>query len=118
MTIKKRPPLRKCINDHCKNCIYDPLAMGTWKQQVTLCSVKECSLYPVRPTTKAPIPESVLDYYGITGDERGQYARSRPQQGDFSGQSDSDVPSAYENDLGSGLAQEELVPDPVGEGCD
>ena len=30
-------------------------------------------------------------------------------------QGDSDGRSAYEDDLGSGLAQEELVPDPVGE---
>jgi hypothetical protein len=57
--------LRKAINRHCKSCIYDEMAMGTWKQQVTLCSVGCCELFDVRPTT-VRIPDSVLIYYGIT----------------------------------------------------
>jgi hypothetical protein len=80
MTIDKRPSLRKCINDHCKCCIYDPDAAGTWRQQVTLCSVTLCPLYPARPTTKAPIPESALNYYDVTGAERAQYACSVRQE--------------------------------------
>jgi hypothetical protein len=74
MTIDKRPSLRKCIDAHCNTCIYDPQAAGTWRQQVTLCSVTGCALYPVRPITKAPIPESTFDYYGVTGPERAQLA--------------------------------------------
>lgn len=57
--------LRKAINDKCKSCIYDNLAAGTWRQQVTLCAVDLCSLYEVRPKTGSPIPKSVLAYYGI-----------------------------------------------------
>jgi hypothetical protein len=56
--------LRKPINLHCKSCIYDAKAMGTWKQQVTLCSVWRCPLFDVRPTTDQ-LPESVLKYYGV-----------------------------------------------------
>jgi hypothetical protein len=56
--------LRKAINAHCKSCIYDETAMGTWKQQVALCSVGCCELFEVRPTTDR-IPDSVLTYYGI-----------------------------------------------------
>jgi len=81
MTIEKRPSLRKCVNDHCKCCIYDSEAAGTWRQQVALCSVTGCPLYPVRPLTKAPIPESVLDYYQVTDVKRACYGCSRPQDG-------------------------------------
>jgi hypothetical protein len=86
MTIDKRPSLRKCIDAHCNTCIYDPQAAGTWRQQVTLCSVTGCALYPVRPITKAPIPEAVFEYYGVNSEERGLYACSRPQEGRFSGE--------------------------------
>ena len=83
MKIETRPSLRKCIDKNCKTCIYDPKAAGTWRQQVTLCSVESCDLYPVRPITKAPIPESVLKYYGVSDDECLIYGRSRPQEGRF-----------------------------------
>jgi len=61
--------LRKAINKNCKNCIYDDLAAGTWRQQVFLCSVKSCALYDVRPKPTRPIPESVLSYYGVSLEE-------------------------------------------------
>jgi len=57
--------LRKAINAKCSDCIYDVHAAGTKLQQVTLCSVFDCPLWSVRPTTKAPIPDGVLKYYGI-----------------------------------------------------
>ena len=80
MAIKK-PSLRKCIDDMCVSCIYDSGAAGTWRQQVTLCSMKCCALYPVRPTSKAPIPENVLDYYAVVGAERAFFRLSRPPEG-------------------------------------
>lgn len=50
---KKSISLRKSINDHCKSCIYDPLSgNGTWRKQVTDCTVKSCNLYNVRPVSK------------------------------------------------------------------
>ena len=85
MTIKNRPSLRKCIDNNCRRCIYDSSAAGTWRQQVTLCTVTECAIYPVRPITTAPIPETVLDYYQRSGAERAFYAHSRPQEGHFDG---------------------------------
>jgi hypothetical protein len=60
------PSLRKRINQHCKSCVYDQNAAGTWLQQVSLCSVKSCALYDVRPKPTRPIPESVLSYYGAS----------------------------------------------------
>jgi hypothetical protein len=58
--------LRKCINEKCRDCIYDSFAPGTWLQQVFLCSVKSCALYDARPKPTRPIPESVLSCYGVS----------------------------------------------------
>lgn len=41
--------LRKLINAKCKECIYDPCAQGSWRQQVKECTSYDCPLYPVRP---------------------------------------------------------------------
>ena len=42
--------LRRAINEHCKQCIYDDKSgYGTWRQQVENCTVVKCPLYPVRP---------------------------------------------------------------------
>ena len=92
MIARNRPSLRKCINDHCKSCIHDPAQPGTWRQQVALCSVTGCPLYPVRPVTKAPIPESVLNYYGVTSSGIAVCGSIRPQEGRFNEQ-DSPEPS-------------------------
>ena len=77
MTVKKSRSLRNRVDAYCRFCIYDEKARGTWRQQVTLCPVEDCPLHPVRPITKAQIPESVLDYYEIKGRERAFYRRSR-----------------------------------------
>lgn len=61
--------LRRAINAKCKDCIYDNLASGTWRQQVTLCSVTSCPLWSLRPQTTATIPESTLRWYGVDSPE-------------------------------------------------
>lgn len=33
----------------CKDCCYDPLDRGTWRQQVEACTVKICPLWELRP---------------------------------------------------------------------
>lgn len=48
-----RPSLRRAINDKCRDCIYDPLAGGAWRQQVESCTCTDCPLYQVRPRTLA-----------------------------------------------------------------
>jgi hypothetical protein len=46
--------LRAAINAKCKDCIYDPLSgLGNWRQQVTLCQIKSCPLWPVRPLSSS-----------------------------------------------------------------
>lgn len=47
----KRISLRGCINLKCKDCVYDPLDTGTWRQQVQACTVQLCPLWKVRPCT-------------------------------------------------------------------
>ena len=44
-----RVSLRGAIDSNCKDCIYDPTQGGSWRKQVEDCTVKACSLYPVRP---------------------------------------------------------------------
>ncbi len=45
--------LRGAINAMCRSCIYDRLAAGNWRQQVTNCACPACALYPVRPVSKS-----------------------------------------------------------------
>ena len=44
--------LRKAINGKCRDCIWDPLAKGTWLAQVERCELTECSLHQVRPKSR------------------------------------------------------------------
>jgi hypothetical protein len=43
------------INAKCKDCIYDPCAPGNWRQQVTACTIKSCSLWPYRPISSGKV---------------------------------------------------------------
>jgi hypothetical protein len=47
--------LKKCIEEKCKDCIYDPLAGGTWREQVESCRSTKCPLWAVRPITVATL---------------------------------------------------------------
>jgi len=39
----------------CKDCIFDPLARGTWREQVAACENGGCALNPVRPVPRSCI---------------------------------------------------------------
>jgi len=41
--------LRKAIDNKCRDCIYDELERGAWREQVARCTIRECALWPVRP---------------------------------------------------------------------
>ena len=52
---------QQAINAFCKECIVDPLDKGNWKQQVTACTMPNCSLFAYRPVSvpkKGYIPKS------------------------------------------------------------
>ena len=40
---------QQAIDAKCKECTYDPLDDGTWRQQVEQCELTACALYPYRP---------------------------------------------------------------------
>ena len=43
---------QQAINAFCKECIYDELVKGNWRQQVTACTMQNCSLYEYRPISR------------------------------------------------------------------
>jgi len=43
--------LKRAIENHCKDCIYDEAGKGSWRAQVEACADKTCSLWAVRPVT-------------------------------------------------------------------
>lgn len=45
--------LRAGINAKCKDCIYDPLAGGNWRQQVHACVDTACPLWEYRPKSSS-----------------------------------------------------------------
>lgn len=44
-----RNSLRAMVNAKCRECVYDPLSRGTWREQVARCSGVNCPLYAARP---------------------------------------------------------------------
>ena len=59
--------LRAAINGNCRDCIHDPQAPGTWREQVALCSVIRCALWPVRPApTGGPFANPPRDPATVT----------------------------------------------------
>lgn len=47
--MKPKRSMRKAVNLKCKDCNYDPLDRGTWRQQVGSCTATDCSLHEFRP---------------------------------------------------------------------
>lgn len=56
---------QQAISAHCKDCIYDSLAPGNWRQQVSGCSFTECNLYAYRPVSKPVKPICVESSAGV-----------------------------------------------------
>jgi hypothetical protein len=40
------------INAKCRECIYDPMSPGNWRQQVEACSSANCPLHSFRPISR------------------------------------------------------------------
>ena len=72
--------LRKHVDEKCKDCIYDPTAPGTWREQVFLCSANSCPLWRGRAKPASPIPESTLRWHGV------DLAEFQPLTADFEGE--------------------------------
>jgi len=50
---------QKAIAAKCKECIYDELDQGTWRQQVKACGIESCALHPYRPMPYKPRNQAV-----------------------------------------------------------
>lgn len=59
---------RKAIDNKCRDCIYDPHAPGTWRQQVEACEVTSCPLHPVRPRSSTRLSPEAYNRYHNTPD--------------------------------------------------
>lgn len=53
MTTTNRISLRQSVNRKCRECIYDPLSRGAWREQVAACISAHCALHPVRPLPRS-----------------------------------------------------------------
>jgi len=49
----------KAIAAKCKECIYDELDEGTWRQQVKACDIESCALHRYRPMPYKPRKQAV-----------------------------------------------------------
>ncbi len=45
--------MRKAIDEKCRDCNYDNLDAGSWREQIEKCIDTACSLHPLRPITIA-----------------------------------------------------------------
>ena len=72
--------LRKSIDAYCKGCAFDREDKGTWRQQVSACTVKECELHPVRPVGSkngtTHLTEELLMHWQIDPEDLDDRARS------------------------------------------
>jgi hypothetical protein len=53
--------MRSAINAKCRGCVYDPLAGGTWREQVEACTCRTCPLWGHRPVTTAATKARAAD---------------------------------------------------------
>jgi len=46
----------EAIATKCRQCIYDPIAAGTWREQVATCGCPDCPLWSYRPLPRNSPP--------------------------------------------------------------
>lgn len=51
----------KGIADKCRECSYDPLAVGAWRQQIAACENGGCGLHRFRPVPRSCMNNGVID---------------------------------------------------------
>lgn len=67
--------LRNAINEKCRDCIHDPLDLGSAAQQIACCTNTECPLHEVRPITCKSIPLRLLNNWFISLEDLCERAR-------------------------------------------
>jgi len=75
---------QRAIKNHCRVCIYDPLAGGTCAEQIENCAITHCELYNHRPLTgktrrlnRENYLASLAPAERLVADERAEISRKR-----------------------------------------
>ena len=72
--------LRKSIDAYCKGCAYDSEDKGSWRQQVSACTMKDCELFDVRPVGSKNgttyLTKELLSHWQIDPEELDDRARA------------------------------------------
>ena len=50
---------QRTIDAKCRECTYDPLDDGTWRQQVQRCEIIDCALWKFRPKSRSKVSSAV-----------------------------------------------------------
>ena len=63
---------QQAIAAKCKECTYDPLDDGTWRQQVQRCEITDCALWKYRPKSRSKVSSeadsaAIQPHYGPIG---------------------------------------------------
>ena len=65
---------KQAIDEKCKDCNYDSLAGGTWKEQIENCNSPDCSLYDFRPLTASTTKRKKEEKYALmTPEQKAKY---------------------------------------------
>ncbi|WP_206363580.1 hypothetical protein [Sphingomonas crocodyli] len=54
------------INAKCRECIYDRLSVGNWREQVAACASSNCALHSVRPVPRSCVVDGRYDLAAIS----------------------------------------------------
>ena len=55
MTSPSKLTRQKAIEAKCRDCNYDELDVGTWRQQIERCEITDCALWEYRPKSRSSI---------------------------------------------------------------
>lgn len=78
------PPQRSrlaAINAKCRECLYDPMSPGNWRQQVAACSSANCPLHPFRPISRPKTHAAAAD--AVVAPSPGALCAGGPENGQF-----------------------------------
>jgi hypothetical protein len=72
------------IGRKCRECVQDPAAIGTWREQVAICPCVDCPLWSVRPLPRNAAPwiasrkreDLPVGFLRMSHDEAIRYQRS------------------------------------------
>lgn len=78
MTTDQPNSRARAIDAHCRNCIVDPSAPGTWREQVADCTSGGCALFAFRPVPRHCLKDGGHDPAAINA-VRAKLARMGPE---------------------------------------